>query len=80
MGKVVHYPEKISPYRLQKEIITASKMIYSPKRLIGALIKKRGVERILFMGEFFWQKSVRKDLKRELPYLKEISREAGYAE
>lgn len=80
MGKVVHYPEKISPYCLQKEIITASKMIYSPRRLIGALIKKRGVERILFIGEFFWQKSVRKELKKELPYLKKISLEAGYDE
>ncbi|MCM1579143.1 MAG: B12-binding domain-containing radical SAM protein [Ruminococcus sp.] len=74
-GKVVHFPEKISPYDLQKEIIIASGIIYSPKRLLDAVIHKRGVERILFMGEYFWQQSVRRELKRELPYLKKISRE-----
>ncbi|MDE5862044.1 MAG: B12-binding domain-containing radical SAM protein, partial [Ruminococcus sp.] len=75
VGNVVHYPEKISPYELQKEIITASRKIYSVKRLLQAIIKKRGVERILFIGEFFWQKSVRDDLKKELPRLYRLSRE-----
>lgn len=69
-GNVVHYPEKISPYDLQKEIITASRMIYSKKRLFDALFHKRGTERLLFIGEYFWQKSVRSDLKKELPRLK----------
>ena len=69
-GNVVHYPEKISPYDLQKEIITASRMIYSKKRLFDALLHKRGTERLLFIGEYFWQKSVRSDLKKELPRLK----------
>jgi hypothetical protein len=69
-GNVVHYPENISPYDLQKEIIHASQKIYSLKRLITAILKKRGIERILFIGEFFWQKSVRADLKKELVYLK----------
>ncbi len=76
-GKVVHYPEKISPYALQKEIIYASSHIYSFKRLVSAVFKKRGLERILFIGEYFWQKSVRSDLKRELPRLKEISEKSG---
>ncbi|MDE6035570.1 MAG: B12-binding domain-containing radical SAM protein [Ruminococcus sp.] len=74
-GNVVHYPEKITPYELQKEIITASGKIYSVKRLIQAIVKKRGVERILFIGEFFWQKSVRDDLRKELPRLYRLSRE-----
>lgn len=74
-GKVVHYPENISPYDLQREIITASRKIYSPGRLINALLHKRGVERILFIGEYFWQGSVRRELKRELPFLKKLSRE-----
>lgn len=77
IGKVVHYPEKISPYDLQKEIIYASSHIYSFKRLVSALFKKRGLERILFIGEFFWQMSVRSDLKKELPWLKEISEKSG---
>ncbi|MBO5265803.1 MAG: B12-binding domain-containing radical SAM protein [Ruminiclostridium sp.] len=77
IGKVVHYPEKISPYDLQKEIIYASSHIYSFKRLLSALFKKRGLERILFIGEFFWQMSVRSDLKKELPWLKEISEKSG---
>ena len=69
-GIVVHYPEKISPYDLQKEIITASRMIYSVKRLINAILHKHGTERIVFIGEYFWHKSVRADLKKELPRLK----------
>ncbi|MDP4183228.1 MAG: radical SAM protein [Bacillota bacterium] len=77
VGNVVHYPENISPYDLQKEIIYASKKIYSLKRLLYALFKKRGIERILFIGEFFWQKSVRADLKKELPYLKKSTQESG---
>lgn len=75
VGNVVHYPEKISPYELQKEIIYASRKIYSLKRLANALITKRGMERLLFAGEFFWQKSVRDRLSRELPRLERLSRE-----
>lgn len=77
VGNVVHYPEKISPYELQKEIIDASRRIYSVKRLMEAIFRKKGAERILFIGEFFWQKSVRADLKKELPRLKEASEKCG---
>ena len=73
IGKVVHYPKNMTPAELQQEIITASAEIYSVKRLFSALIKKRGLERILFIGEFFWQKNVRKRLKKELPYLEKIN-------
>lgn len=69
IGNVVHSPENISPYDLQKEIIYASRKIYSFKRLISSVIKKRGVERILFIGEYIWQISVRSKLKKELPNL-----------
>jgi hypothetical protein len=72
-GNVVHYPEKISPYDLQREIMIASRKIYSLKRLLQAVFYKRGIERVLFMGEYFWQKSVCADLKRELPFLKQAS-------
>lgn len=72
-GKVVHFPEKISPHDLQLEIINASRKIYSPKRLINALIHKRGVERVLFAGEFFWQMSVRAELRKELGYLASLT-------
>jgi radical SAM superfamily enzyme YgiQ (UPF0313 family) len=77
VGNVVHYPENISPYDLQKEIIYASQKIYSLKRLLSTIFKKRGIERILFIGEFFWQKSVRADLKKELPFLKRSTEESG---
>ena len=73
VGKVVHYPQNISPYALQQEIITASKRIYSLKRLLRTILHKDGIERILFVGEYFWQKSVRKDLRKELPFLKQFT-------
>ena len=76
-GNVVHYPEKISPYDLQLEIIHASRKIYSRRRLLQAIFHKRGLERLLFVGEYFWQKSVRADLASELPYLKRVTEESG---
>lgn len=76
-GNVVHYPEKISPYDLQREIIIASKKIYSGKRLLQAVFHRRGLERLLFVGEFFWQRSVRRALKKELAYLKRVTEESG---
>lgn len=72
VGKVVHFPEKMSPTELEQEIINASKKIYSVKRLINAIFHKKGLERILFVGEFFWQKSVRSDLKKDMIFLKSI--------
>lgn len=73
-GKVVHYPEKMTPAELQKEIIIASGRIYSFKRLIEALLFKRGMERLLFIGEFFWQYNVRQELKKEIPYLGSLNK------
>lgn len=78
IGKVVHHPKNISATDLQKEIILASKTIYSLPRLFSAIVHKRGVERILFVGEFFWQWFVRQDLKRDLAYLR--AHEDGYSE
>lgn len=69
-GKVVHNPEHISACDLQKEIILASRSIYSLPRLMDALLHKRGIERTLFLGEYFWQMSVRRELKRDLAYLR----------
>ena len=72
VGKVVHHPQNISAIDLQKEIIIASREIYSLKRLLGTCIKKRGMERILFIGEYFWQKSVRSDLRKDIKYIKTL--------
>ncbi len=69
-GNVVHYPQLISPIDLQKEIIIASKNIYSFKRLIDAIINLRGSDRLLFCGEYFWQWDVRNKLKKEIRNLK----------
>lgn len=73
VGKVVHKPANISACDLQKEIISASKKIYSFKRLAAAVIKKRGLERILFIGEYLWQRDVRRSLKRDLKYIRAIT-------
>jgi hypothetical protein len=72
-GNVVHFPKRISPFELQLENIHASEKIYSVKRLVEALILDDWTHKLLFVGEFFWQKSVRDGLKRDLPYLKEVS-------
>lgn len=71
-GNVVHNPQNINPYDLQQEIIHASRKIYSVKRLLYAVFKEKGLNRLLFVGEYFWQKSVRSNLKRELPYFKRL--------
>lgn len=76
-GNVVHFPERISPDDLQREIIIASQKIYSFKRLLQAVFCKRGLDRILFVGEYFWQKSVRSDLKKGLPALMQASETSG---
>jgi len=68
-GHVVHNPSRISAYDLQKEIIQASAKIYSLKNTARALLSRSWREKILYLGERFWQKSVRKDLRRELPNL-----------
>lgn len=70
VGKVVHRPARMTPIQLQQEIIIASRRIYSFRRLGEALVKKRGIERLLFLGEFLWQASVRSDLKKDMEYLK----------
>jgi radical SAM superfamily enzyme YgiQ (UPF0313 family) len=68
-GHVVHDPANISAYDLQKEIIHASKKIYSFKKLIQKIFARKWYEAGQFLGESIWQSSVRKDLKRELQNL-----------
>lgn len=72
-GNVVHYPNHLKPHELQQEIITASRKIYSVRRLLYAIFRYKWINKILFIGEFFWQKSARKDLKREMAYLEQVS-------
>ena len=69
-GNVVHFPVNISPADLQNEIIIASSKIYSFSRLLNAIFRKLGMDRKLFIGEYFWQKSVRSNLKKEMKNLK----------
>ena len=75
-GHVVHYPSNISPYDLQNEIIYAISKIYSVRELFRTLLREKWYFKMLFIGEFFWQRSVRKNLKRELPFLKSLNRES----
>ena len=70
IGKVVHFPKNISAVDLQKEIIIASRKIYSVKRLVNSVFFKQGMERILFIGEYYWQKDLRKSLRKDLKYIK----------
>ena len=74
-GNVVHYPKNIKPHELQQEIITASRKIYSVKKLIHVILHSQFIYKVLFVGEFFWHMSVRKDLKKELKYLKSLGAE-----
>lgn len=74
-GHVVHYPKEISPYALQLEHIHASMKIYSFKRLLRSLLFDDKIHKLLFLGEFFWHRSICSDLKKELPYLKGCEKE-----
>lgn len=66
VGRAVHHPKHMSARQLQQEVINASKAIYAPKELLAALVTKRGIERLLLIGEFFWQASERYDMEREM--------------
>lgn len=68
-GCVVHFPKNISPYELQLEHIKASMKIYSFRRLIQSLVRDDMIHKLLFVGEFFWHRSICNDLKAELPAL-----------
>lgn len=68
-GNTVHWPRNMSPYELQLEHIYASGKIYSLRRLIKALFFEDRVHKVLFLGEFLWHWSIRKDLKKELKNL-----------
>jgi len=72
-GNVVHYPSAISPYDLQLELIQSLGKIYSLRRLVRAFFVESWLYKLIFLGEFFWQNSMRANYKRELPYLKKIS-------
>ncbi|MEL7657209.1 MAG: radical SAM protein, partial [Bacillota bacterium] len=71
-GNVVHYPKNISPYDLQCEIIHAIDRLYSVKRLIHVLRHEKWLDKVMYIGEYFWQKSVRTDLKNTLQELKRL--------
>ncbi len=73
-GCVVHDPVNISPYDLQLEHIHASLKIYSFRRLLHSLLYDDPLHKLLFIGEFFWHRSICRDLRAELPYLREKSR------
>lgn len=77
LGHVVHYPSHISPADLQQEMIDASRRVYSLPRLAARMIRPAGKSRLLFAGEVLWQHSVRQQLRRELPYLRERGEASG---
>lgn len=64
-GHVVHYPTKMTPVELNDELVHASRTVYSWPRLLTSLVRDRGLNRWLFAGEFFWQRSVAADRARE---------------
>ena len=68
-GHVVHNPNNISAYDLQKEIIHASAKIYSFKNIMRVFFTRSWPEKLLYLGESFWQARVRRDLAKELQTL-----------
>ena len=71
-GNVVHYPKNIKPHELQQEIIISSSKIYSFRRLLNAIFRYKWIDKVLFIGEFFWQIKFRKELKNEAKYLQSL--------
>lgn len=41
-------------------------------RLIKTIFSKRGLERVLFIGEFFWQMDIRHKLRQEMKLLPDV--------
>ena len=71
-GCVVHNPRGMSPVQLQREVIACSKRVYSLKRLAHALVHYRGLDLVLFLGEFFWQMSERANWRKNLKKLRAL--------
>ena len=74
-GKVVHRPLHMSATQLQGEMIDSISRIYSLRRLAHAILRKRGLNRLLFMGEFLWMRSVRHNLRTDLKRLAELEKQ-----
>lgn len=64
-GHVVHHPTNLTPAELNEELVHVSRTVYSWRRLLRSLVRDRGLNRWLFVGEFFWQRSVARDRARE---------------
>lgn len=64
-GHVVHHPTLMTPSELNEELVHVSRRVYSYGRLMKSLLFDRGLNRWLFLGEFFWQRSVARDRERE---------------
>ena len=79
-GKAVHFPQKMTPAQLQREVIEASAGVYSFRRLLHALRTRPWTYKLLFLGECLWQASVRADLRAELPELTSLTPPAGETE
>lgn len=74
-GNVVHYPKNMKPHEVQLEIIAASRKAYSVRRLFHALARYPRFRKAVFLGEFFWHFNRRRELRRELPYLRSLAGE-----
>jgi len=71
-GHVVHWPDNMRPAELEQEVIEASSLIYSKKNLWRKLLRRPWIEKVLALGEHYWHKSIRSDMRKELAYLKEL--------
>jgi hypothetical protein len=63
-GNVVHRPLNMTPAQLQGELIAASAKVYSPRRLLHALLHSKGLFKALFIGEFFWHSPMRREWRK----------------
>lgn len=80
VGNVVHWPDNMTPAELQREVIEASRLIYSGKNLRRKLIRGTWIEKVLAVGEHFWHKSIRSDMREELVALEQLSTRSEHAE
>jgi len=75
-GNVVHRPKHMSPAQLQREMIDASATAYSARRLLHALLHRKGILKVLAIGETLWHASLRRAWRRRLPELEAAEQDA----
>lgn len=72
VGDVVHRPKHLEPSELQREIMIASRSIYSGSRLAHALMRYPPPMKWFFVGEFIWQLEERRQMRKHIATLRRL--------